>query len=242
MFRGLRMYVRSPGIMLLGLLPAVITLAVLVAGFVALITWDNDIARLITPFADSWSADLRNTLRTVVELALLGSWLLLSVLLFTAVTLIIGQPFYEAISKRVDDLMGGVSGGDINVSFWKTLPRSIIENIRLLVVTISVGVLVFLIGLVPVAGQILGPVLGALLGGWAVALELTSVPFERRGMHLRQRRLRLRGRRSMALGFGAAAFVVFLVPGLDVLLMPAAVAGATMLARRVNGESEPPMG
>jgi CysZ protein len=43
----------------------------------------------------------------------------------------------------------------------------------------------------------------------------------------------LRSRRPMALGFGVATFVCFLIPGGAILIMPAAVAGATVLSRRL---------
>ena len=68
-----------------------------------------------------------------------------------------------------------------------------------------------------------------------LALELTSVPFERRGMRFRERRAMLRARRPMAIGFGVATFVCFLIPLGAVLVMPAAVAGATIMSRRLFG-------
>ena len=37
----------------------------------------------------------------------------------------------------------------------------------------------------------------------------------------------------MAVGFGAAVFVCFLIPLGAILVMPAAVAGATLLTRRI---------
>jgi CysZ protein len=45
----------------------------------------------------------------------------------------------------------------------------------------------------------------------------------------------LRARLPLALGFGLGVFVCFLVPLGAVLLMPAAVAGGTLLAREVLG-------
>jgi CysZ protein len=48
----------------------------------------------------------------------------------------------------------------------------------------------------------------------------------------------LRGRRAMAIGFGTATFVCFLIPLGAVLVMPAAVAGATLLCRRLFGLPE----
>jgi CysZ protein len=199
------------------------------------IHWDAQLAALVTPFADDWSQTWRVLLRDAIELALVVGWLLVSVFIFTALTLTIGEPFYEAISKRIDDRFGGIHS-ERDIPFWRQLPRSIVESSRLLVRTVLNGVLVFVIALIPVAGQVVGPVLGAFLGGWAIALELTSVPFERRGLVLRDRRQRLGQRRALTLGFGVAAFVCLLIPGVDVLLMPGAVAGATLLSRRVFGD------
>jgi CysZ protein len=76
-------------------------------------------------------------------------------------------------------------------------------------------------------------VIGALFGGWFLAQELVGAPFYRRGMRLPDRRHFLRAHRPLALGFGVAVFCCFLIPLGAVLVMPAAVAGGTLLARRV---------
>jgi CysZ protein len=235
LLRGIGLMLRAPGMWLLGLIPAIIAFVLLAGGLFAVIHWDAQLATLMTPFADHWSSTWRVLLRDAIELALVVAWVLVSVFIFTAFTLIIGEPFYEAISKRIDDRFGGIQS-ERNISFWRQLPRSIVESSRLLVRTVVNGVLVFLVALIPAAGPFIGPVLGAFLGGWAIALELTSVPFERRGLVLRDRRQRLGERRALTLGFGVAAFVCLLIPGVDVLLMPGAVAGATLLSRRVFGD------
>lgn len=240
--RGIGMYSRGPRLMVLGLLPALISAVVLVAAFVAAVFLVDDVVVLITPFADDWSTAARTTTRTVAGVAIVGGWILLSLLLYTALTLTIGQPFYEAISKNIEDRYGGVPG-EIDVSFWRTLPRSLADSVRMLAFTAVFGVPLFLGGFIPIVGETVVPVLGAALGGWVLALELTSVPFERRGLRLRDRRRTLRGRRGMALGFGMATFVCFLIPFGAVLLMPAAVAGATLLSRRLleTPPSAPPL-
>jgi len=83
-------------------------------------------------------------------------------------------------------------------------------------------------------------VVGALVGGWALALELTGIAFARRGLRLRDRRRMLRRHRPLALGFGVGVFVCFLIPLGAVLVMPAAVAGATLLTRHIFGEPAVP--
>ncbi len=237
LLRGLGMYARSPRLMFLGLVPAVMSGVLLAGALVAMVYFSDNLAEFITPFADGWSGGVRQTTRLLVSVAIIAVWLLLSILIFTALTLLIGQPFYEAISKNVEDKLGGVPG-EINVSFWRTLPRSIVDSLRLITKTIAFGIPVFLIGLVPIIGQVAAFLLGAMVGGWVLALELSSVPFERRGLRYRDRRLMLRARRPMALGFGIASFICFLIPLGAVLVMPAAVAGATLLSRRLFGQPD----
>jgi CysZ protein len=129
--------------------------------------------------------------------------------------------------------------GGVDVSFWRSLPRTTVDSVRLLILGTVLGVVIFGTGLIPVVGEFVTPVLGAMVGGWVLALELSSVPFERRGMRFKHRRRMLRSRRAMSLGFGVATFVCFLIPLGAVLVMPAAVAGATLLSRRVMGLPDP---
>ena len=235
LLRGMGMYARRPRLMLLGLIPALIAGVLLIGALVALAYFSDDLAEVVTPFADGWTGTARGLVRAAAQVAVVGVGLLLSVILFTGLTLAIGEPFYEAISKSVDDGLGGVPGGGIDVPFWRALPRGLADSARLLVATALIGIPLFVAGFIPVVGETVVPVLGALVGGWFLAIELTGVPFERRGLRLRERRRALRTRRGLALGFGAATFVCFLIPLGAVLVMPAAVAGATLLCRHISG-------
>jgi len=238
LLRGVGMYARSPRLMLLGLVPALIASLLLIGAVVALVYFVDDIAAFATPWAGTWSSGPRDAVRLIVSIAIVLAWLLLGILFFTAITLLIGQPFYEAISKNVEDKLGGAPGA-VDVSFWRNLPHAVMDSVRLIVFSIFVGALLFLLELIPAFGQIAVPILAALFGGWILTLELTGVPFERRGLRFRERRRMLRERRSMALGFGTATFVCFLIPLGAVLIMPAAVAGATLLTRRLFGLPDP---
>ncbi|MDO3703893.1 EI24 domain-containing protein [Micromonospora sp. C28SCA-DRY-2] len=236
LLRGLALYVRSPGLMLLGIVPALISGALFVTAFVALAFFVDDLAEWVTPFADDWSATPRSLVRVVAGLAFLGLGGLLGVLAFTAVTLVIGDPFYEKISERVEERLGGTPGA-VEVPFWSSLRRSLADSVRLVALSVLFGIPLFAAGFIPVVGQTVVPVIGAAVGGWLLALELVGAPFYRRGMRLPDRRSVLKADRPTALGFGVAVFVCFLIPLGAVLIMPAAVAGATLLARRSLGQS-----
>lgn len=236
LLRGIGLYVRSPGLMLLGVVPALISGAVFLGALVALVYFVDDLAALVTPFADDWQSTARSLVRVIAGLAFLGLGGLLGVLTFTAVTLAIGDPFYEKISERVEERYGGTPGA-VEVPFWASVRRSIADSVRLVAISALVGVPLFAAGFIPVVGQTVVPVVGAAVGGWFLALELVGAPFYRRGMRLPDRRSLLKADRPTTLGFGVAVFLCFLIPLGAVLVMPAAVAGATLLARRSLGQS-----
>jgi CysZ protein len=233
--RGLGLVLRSPRLLGLGLLPALISGVLYTIGLVVLIRFLPDLSAKVTWFADDWSGFWRDFVEVLAGAGLVGLVLLLGILTFTAVTLLIGDPFYERISELVEDRFGGVPEA-VEVSFWSSLRRSLADSLRLIGLSILAGIPLFLLGFLPVVGQTVIPVLAGAVGGWLLALELTGVPFQRRGQRLRHRRVALAGNVPLTLGFGAAVFCTFLIPLGAIFLMPAAIAGATLLSRRVLGK------
>ncbi|MEV1285857.1 EI24 domain-containing protein [Micromonospora sp. NPDC049679] len=232
--RGLGMYVSNPRLLLLGIIPALISGLLFLAAYGTLIYFVSDLADLLTPFADNWSEGMRDLIRFAVAAALLGVGGLVGVLVFTAVTLLIGDPFYEKISEKVEERFGGVPN-QIDVPWWVSLRHSLFDSLRLVLMSLLVGIPLFVAGFIPVVGQTVIPVIAAVIGGWFLAVELVAAPFYRRGLRLPDRRALLKANRPLALGFGVSVFCCFLIPLGAVLVMPAAVAGGTLLARRVFG-------
>lgn len=228
------MYVRSPRLVVLGIVPALITAALFLTAYAILVLFVADLAEALTPFADDWSAGWRTLARVATAIVLLGLGALIAMVTFTTVTLLVGDPFYEKISEQVEDWFGGASGA-IEQPWWRSLWQSLADNVRLVGRSLLIGVPLLLAGLIPLVGQVVAPVLGALVGGWFLALELVGAPFTRRGMRLADRRRILRGNRLTAQGFGTAVFCCFLIPLGAVLIMPAAVIGGTLLARQSLG-------
>lgn len=231
---GLKRVLTRPKRLLLGLLPAMLSLILFVILFAILLYFIGDITNAATWYADGWSEGARTSMRVLTGAAIVAVALLLSILSYTAVTLAIGDPFYEAIAESIEDELGGVPG-EVETPLWKSIRRSLADSGRLILITVLLAIPLLLIGLIPVVGQFTATVLGALVGGWFLSVELTGVAFHRRGLRLADRRRMLKGHRKTALGFGIAVFLCFLIPLGAVLLMPAAVAGGTLLARRAFG-------
>ncbi|RAK37879.1 CysZ protein [Actinoplanes lutulentus] len=233
--RGLGLILRSPRLLLLGLIPAVLSGILYIVLLVLLVRFLPDLSEDATWFADGWAGWLRDVVQVFAGAGILGLSVLLGILTFTAVTLLIGDPFYETISGRIENRFGGVPD-EVEVGLLESLRRSLADSLRLIGIGVLVAIPLFLLGLLPVIGQTVIPVIGGAIGGWLLALELTGVPFQRRGQRLRHRRAVLGASKPLTLGFGAAVFAVFLIPLGAVLFMPAAIAGATLLARRSLGK------
>ncbi|MEV0317741.1 EI24 domain-containing protein [Streptomyces sp. NPDC050658] len=219
-----------------GLLPGLITLLLYAGALVALALWGTDFVGWATPFADDWSSPWLGLFRGFLTALLFALALLLSVITFTAVTLLVGQPFYESLSEKVDISVAGFAP-ESGLPLWRELWISARDSLRIVLRAAVWGILLFALGFIPVVGQTVVPVVGFCVTGFFLVEELTAVALQRRGVELRDRLALLRGRKQLAWGFGTPLAVAFLVPFVAVFLMPGAVAGATLMARELVGES-----
>jgi CysZ protein len=230
LLRGLGWTARHPAQWLFGLIPALIVLTVYMAALVFLAFKVDDLAGWVTGFADGWADAARTSARIVAGVAIYGAALFLAMITFTAVTLLVGDPFYEAIAVRVEESQGGAPP-EPDVPLLTQIGRAIADTLVVGAIALGFAVVFFACGFLPVVGQTVVPVVAALVSGYFLAGELTSVALERRGILRKERFARMRADRPLVVGFGAATFVVFLIPLGAVLAMPGAVAGATLMAR-----------
>src|SRR5690554_3799007 len=228
--RGLRMWVTSPRLMFLGAIPALIVGAVFLTGAVLFVMNLDTITVWLTPFATGWDEPFRTAMRVAAGLAASVIVIYAGLFTFTALTLAVGDPFYERIWREVERRDGGTVPESVD-TFWVSLRRGIGNGLRMFAATAAIGVTLFACGFIPVVGQTVVPVLGVVFGGWLLAVELSGFAFDSRGFPLRGRRRMLGANRATTLGFGMATYLVFLIPLGAVFAMPAAVAGATMLSR-----------
>ncbi|MFF9427125.1 EI24 domain-containing protein [Streptomyces sp. NPDC014746] len=218
-----------------GLLPGLVTLVLYAAALVGLGYGADDLAAWATPFADDWTSPWLGILRGTLTALVLAFGLFLAVITFTAVTLLVGQPFYESLSEEVDRSQGG-EVPESGLPLWRELWISARDSLRVLLRVALYGILLFACGFLPVVGQTVVPAIGFCVSGFFLTEELTAVALQRRGVELKERLGLLRGRRLAVLGFGVPLTLAFLVPFVAVFLMPGAVAGATLMARDLRGE------
>lgn len=234
LLRGFGFWRRDAGVMLLGLVPAAIVFAALVWGLVALGFGLPGLVEWATPFADGWQEFWRLAFRALVTVVVFAGAAVLAFVTFTALTLVVGDPFYERIWKAVESDLGGTVPSE-GPSFWSGVGNSLV----LVAQGLLSAAIVALVGFVPAIGGVLAAVLGVTLTGRLLSRELAARAFDARHIDPGVRRALIRAHRWRFLGFGVATQLCFLVPLGAVATMPAAVAGATMLARSVLDEVQP---
>ena len=239
LWRGCTFWTRRPTLMLLGLVPSLLAFVLLGGALLAWVGAAPSVAVWLTPFGRLWDPDLMALLRAAVVVALVAGAIALAVVVFAALTLLLGAPVYERISRAVEAEGGGITG-EVNRPVVRQVGRAILDSVRMVTAAAGLGIVVAVLGLVPAVGTPLAAVVAAVGGGRIILTELTATPCDARGMTLGERRLLLRAHRWRALGFGLVTYLLVLIPGAAVLLMPAAVAGATMLARDLIGEPTAP--
>ena len=91
LLRGAAQWRVRPRLMLLGVLPALLVAAVVLAALVGLLLTVGDLVTWATPFADDWAEALRGLLRLGLALLVVVGFLVLTSVTFTAVTLTVGE-------------------------------------------------------------------------------------------------------------------------------------------------------
>lgn len=233
--RGWGWWRRRPGTMALGLIPAAVVAAVMLVAVIALVVNLGSLGDWLTPFADGWSSGWQRAAELLVQAVLLAAALVLVVLTYTALTLAVGEPFYDRIWRATEqDTIGSVPEG--STGFWRGAADGIALVLRGLLAAVVAGA----IGLIPLVGTPLGWLTGVLLTGWLLAHELTARALMARGIDRRGRTALLRAHRARVIGFGVGTQLCFMVPGGAVATMPAAIVGSTLLAQSVLPDTTVP--
>jgi CysZ protein len=239
--RGIGLFFKRPGLWLLGLTPVAVSAGlVLILAFVLAFLID-DFTLWVTPFADAWPVWLRGTVRVSIALAVIAAFLLGIVVTFAEVTNVVGQPFFQIISDRVEAELGNAPRSD--GEWWRGLPRATTESVITFAIYLCFMIPLFVLSFVPFVGQFVVPVIGAFVSGFFLSLEILQIPLEKRGHDRLAKRVgfhRDPRYKHEVLGFGIAAFLLFLIPLANVVAMPGAIIGGTLLVRRLDGTDPAP--
>ena len=158
---------------------------------------------------------------------------------FTLLANIVAAPFNGFLAEKVEVV---VRGQDPFPAFsWAELaamvPRTLGRELRKLGYFLPRAAALLVLSLIPGLNLIAAP-LWLLFGVWMMAVQYIDYPADNNKLGWNEMLAWLRAKRWQSLGFGGITYLALLVPGLNLLMMPAAVAGATVFWVREGGDSQ----
>ena len=179
----------------------------------------------LLPVGDSWWLIL---IRGVLWVLIVVLILLVMYLSFTLVANVIAAPFNSLLAQKVELLLGETEQTMLDAGFLVGAFTAILGELRKFGYFLVLAIPLLILFVIPLINMI-APLLWFIFISWMLALEYLAYPMENQGLSFLQTREYLRRHRALGLGFGMAVTVAMLVPLINFLVMPAAVAGATLL-------------
>jgi len=223
MLQGIRL-IAQPGLKRFVLIPLFINIVVFSSAIWYGATSFNALMLRMQSTVPDWLGWLEWLLWPVFILVLL-------IILFYSFTLVanfIASPFNGLLAEKTEALLTGCSLADDNdmKKLLRELPTTLLEETRKMLYAIVWSIPFLLLAFIV---PIVGPLIWFLFTAWMLTVQYSDFPMGNHGLRFRDMRAALGRRRLLSIGFGATAAGLTMIPVVNFIVMPAAVAGATAM-------------
>lgn len=236
--RGMRfVYFQHPSLARYWIFPILITTSAIILVFYGAGTLYDDVGSAVwSLFPESWNeatgwvGGLLGAFRWVIEL-LAGILLtLFGLVLVVLGSSIVAAPFNDALSEAVESILTGEAAPPFSFSrMVADLFRTVrLEVGKVLFYTLVVGPLFVVSFFVPGIGQLVSIVAFGLTAVY-LGVDYIDWPAARRDWSVGDRVAFTRRQLAAVAGFGTGVWLLLFIPLVNLLFMPAAVAGGTLL-------------
>lgn len=225
-WHGIKWIFAHPKYLFLGLLPAVFSGLILGTAILILILSSGAIAGLLGPVVAGLWAWLATAIIVGFQIALIAGGVVLGYVLFVAVTLAVGDPIYSKIAEEI----ALEKGGAFPEAPWSV---GIKDALKLAGKGAVVALVAFILGLIPAVGGVLSFIVTWLFVPFFLAEDLFGRTLVPSLLDPQRKAELLRKDKGPVWAFGALCQLIFTIPILSVIFMPASVAGASLLAQEM---------
>ncbi|WP_373082008.1 sulfate transporter CysZ [Zhongshania sp.] len=223
LLRGFKM-LSQPGIRLFVAIPLLIN--ILIFGAFTTLTleamsgWINQVIEWLP----SWLDFLRWVLWPLAVILVLA----IVMYIFSTVANIIASPFNGLLSEKVEEMLTGeeVAGRETIAMAIASFPKSIGRECQKLFYYLGFAILTLIASFVI---SPLAPLLWFALNAWMMALAYCDYPMDNHKLSFKEARTRISSQRGSSFSFGALVMLGTMVPILNLIIMPAAVCGGTLM-------------
>lgn len=189
-----------------------------------------DLEQWLIPYLPTWL----KWLSTVLWILFFITYLLIFAYTFVTFTNIISAPFNNLLAEKVEFFL---SGKALQQKSWlesvKEVPRVIGRQFSILGYYLPRAFILLICFFIPIL-QIFAALFWFLFNAWFVSLQYLDYPTENHQVPIKAVREVLNQNRFLSLSFGISILMISMVPFLNFILAPAAVAGATKLWLRLE--------
>jgi CysZ protein len=226
-FDGLRFVVSSPSTWVWAIVPLVFVVAI-----AALLGWAG--LALVAHFARGWTwvARVAPFWRSIAWLVVEIVTLVIALFVGWFLALPLSGFALERIVRQRERALGIAPHAEVPT--WRASLRSFGASLASMLVTVVVLVVLTIVDFVAPAATIVTVPLRTVVAAITLAWDVLDYPLALRPMTLRSRINWFFRHFAASLGFGLALTVLFFVPGANLILLPASVAGAAKLVAKTE--------
>ena len=148
----------------------------------------------------------------------------------TLLVLMLTSPFHALLAEKVEESITGETLPALEgvAAALLEVPRSLFREIRKFLYYVPMALAALLLTIIPVVNAF-APLGWVLLGAWIMSLQFIDYPMDNHRLPFREVRDACAERRSSTIGFGGTVAFFTGIPLLNLVVIPAAVIGATLL-------------
>ncbi|MEZ5596388.1 MAG: sulfate transporter CysZ [Pseudomonadales bacterium] len=210
--------------------PLVVSMVIVGAGLAAALSATAGLGSWAARILPEWLDFLAAVVEPLLQLLLIltGTWL------FGFLAVVLSSPFHGNLSAALET---GFATTPLppDPGLARMLAQSLGREGRKLRYQLPRLLAVALLYVVPVV-NVIAPPASLLLAAWLLAAQFIDLPAENRHIPFTETLSRLRRFRLCSLTFGAAVAALLAIPLLNILTVPLAVAGGTLLWHRMEQE------
>ncbi|MEM7304641.1 MAG: sulfate transporter CysZ [Pseudomonadota bacterium] len=222
-FKGLRL-IFAPGIKRYVIIPLIINITLFSFGLWVGITWFDSFLEKVLPGWLTWAEFILWPLFAI-------SYFLIVFYAFAILVNVIAAPFNGFLAEKIESYLQEDKNLTTESSFQSVLketPGIILSELSKLTYFLIRALPLLILFLIP-GINVLAPFIWFIFSAWMLSLEYLDYPLGNHGILFKETRTMAKQRRTRCLSFGSVVSAFTLVPFLNFIAMPAAVAGATAL-------------
>jgi CysZ protein len=195
--------------------------------------WLLDKIQWLVDWFPNWLSWLTWIITPVAALTLIS----ITLYFFSAVLNLVASPFNGLLSEAVETKIAGTTIPD--EAFPQLLSRTLQREMQKLGYFIPRYLGLLIISFIPVI-NIISPVLWFVFGAWVLTLQFLDYALDNNGHSFADLHTALRLQPLTTLGFGFIVGLGFMIPVVNLFVMPAAVCGATLYwSEQIKAEFKP---